>query len=256
MDMQYSSKFSSRDYTQKITSSGTVPNKYTDFLVTELVKFCQQTNFSKRNVKLLDYGCGPTPIFSAALSSISKEITLAEYEECHRDYLEKWLRKSDDSCDWSSNMKRVAGLYGGMEWELFEEELREKITGVVSCDITKEELIAEGREGPYEIVLSSLCLENPSLNVPEYRELMKKMVSLVKENGYFLLLSAIRENSDVGFYQVNNHILRNLALKRMDVVEALQYCGLQILKEETLILQPSMQCNTEKMIFFIAQKLQ
>ena len=127
---------------------------------------------------------------------------------------------------------------------------------MVSCDITKEELIVEGREGPYEIVLSSLCLENPSLNVPEYRELMKKMVSLVKENGYFLLLSAIRENSEVVFCQVNNHILRNLALKRMDVVEALQYCGLQILKEETLTLQPSKQCNTEKKIFFIAQKLQ
>ena len=77
-------------------------------------------------MKLLDCGCGPTPIFGAALSSISKEITLAEYEECHRDYLEKWLRKGSGSYDWFSNMKRVAGLYGGMEGEVFEEELRKK----------------------------------------------------------------------------------------------------------------------------------
>ena len=57
----------------------------------------------------------------------------------------------------------------------------------------------ECREGPYEIVLSSLCLENPSQNVPELQRTheRKKTVSLVKGNGYFLLLLSIRENSEV-----------------------------------------------------------
>ena len=205
---------------------------------------------------MLDYGCGPSPVFSAAFSPISKQITLAEYEECHRDFLEKWIRKDPSRHDCSHYMKHRAGLYGGStRGEQFEEEYRYKVSGPVSGDVTKEQFIEEGHEGHYDIVFSSLCLENPCQNLVEYRECMKKLVSLVKENGYFIISTAIRENSEVGFFIINNVTMYNLTLKSCDVVEAIKNCGLQLLKEDSLDFSPSKNSNVEKLKLFIAQKL-
>ena len=91
------------------------------------------------DLKIPNYGCGPSPVSSAAFSPISNQITLAEDEECHRDFLEKWIRKDPSRHDCSHYMKHRAGLYSGStRGEQFEEEYCHKVSGPVSGDVTKE----------------------------------------------------------------------------------------------------------------------
>ena len=53
---------------------------------------------------------------------------------------------------------------------------------------------------------------------------------------------------------IKNTTLPYLSLKITDVVEALQYSGLQILKEEHVTLEPSKSHNVDNMTLFITRK--
>ncbi len=61
---------------------------------------------------------------------------------------------------------------------------------------------------------------------------MKKLVSLIETDGYFLLMSTIREKSDIGYYTVNNVRHCDLAVKRNNVLKSAKEWGLQIIREE------------------------
>ena len=180
MERKFSSKFSPEEYAETSYSNSFSDSSPKWFLIQKIDIFCsEQAKSHRKETKVLDYGCGPAPVLSAALSPLASEITMVAFEEYHRDFLDrdfldKWLKKSPDSYNWSSYMQHMADLHGGIEGEELEENLRRKITEVVACDITKEKIIAKGHEGPYDIVFNSLCLENPCQNLMEYRESMKK----------------------------------------------------------------------------------
>lgn len=135
-----------------------------------------------------------------------------------------------------------------------EKKLKEKIKGVIQCDITLDQFITKGDEGPYLIVFSSLCIENACENDEEYKIALAKLASLVEKNGYFLLMSTIREKAKVGYYIVNNVRLYNLAVKRNTILKSAEACGLQLLREDNFYEAPSESHNLDYFSFFIFQK--
>ena len=81
-------------------------------------------------------------------------------------------------------------------------------------------LLKKSHKGPYDIVFSSPCLENPCQNLVEYIECMKKLASLVK--GEWILHNIVSKFGYATMY--------NIALKSGDVIEAIQNCSLQMSK--------------------------
>ena len=61
-------------------------------------------------------------------------------------------------------------LEGKSHQESIERQkvLRDRVKAVVACDITKDQFIEEGYEGPYDVVKSLLCLGVPATNKDEY----------------------------------------------------------------------------------------
>ncbi len=213
---EFRDNFDSDFYSSQIYPNRPNPQIYSQFLLRQIIKFCQDKKLSPNSLRVLDYGSGPAPVLAMGFSSIAREIVLAEYEEGHRDYIKKWLSNSPGCHDWSFNVKYIAELEGTPhESELSERAMKEKMAAVVQCDITVDSFISEGYEGPYDIVLSSLCMENACKSIEDYRAAMKKLVSLVNKEGYLFLFSTIRENSEVGFYTVNNKRLYNFAVKEV-----------------------------------------
>ena len=83
----------------------------------------------------------------------------------------------------------------------------------------------------------------------QYNEAMKNLVSLVKPNGYVLIFSTIRENTDVGYYFVKNTKVLDLAWKRNAILEAIQSSGLKLLQEEVIEVPP----QHKQLHFFICK---
>ena len=82
-----------------------------------------------------------------------------------------------------------------------ENEVRRKIKALVPCNILQNQFIAEGYEGAYDIVMFFLCLDGGCMtDTKTYEVGIKRLTSLVKEDGLFLLLSAHTEHSDATFF--------------------------------------------------------
>ena len=258
MDSTSGDSFDSAEFVKRCFPNSIERSSAAQFLLRKLLQFCNRMKFAADSMKLLEYGSGPHPIYALGLSPVANEIVLADYAESHRAFVENWHKKDPNSYDWSFYFQYVAKLLeeGGIQVDAtdLEELLRKKIVTITHCDITKSLCITEGYEGPYDIVFSSLCLDGACKSLDEYKNAMKKLVSLVKQNGYVLLFSTIRENCDIGFYIINDVKLWNIALKRKDVLEACHECGLNVLEEEAFCRPPNPNSNADNFTFFAFQK--
>ncbi len=207
------------------------------------------------SLKLLDYGCGPTISDKISAAPKVSEIVLAEYTEPNRAYVQKWLDKDSAAFDWSPSFKHVVQtLEGGTEEEAESrrDEVRRKVKAVVSCDITKDQFIAKGYEGPYNIIQCSLCLESAYRDLDSYRGGIRKLASLLNKGGSLLLYSTLRENSEEGFYTVNGKKVPDLALKKDFILRALKDNGFTVVYTEQFEVTPSELSNTEAFVFINA----
>ncbi len=166
---------------------------------------CLNEFFSKIDscdLTILDYACGPSILFEVSASSKASEIVLADYNKLNIGFLKNWL-KDPTINDWSPYFKHVVeNLEGrsGEEAAKREQELGKKVKAVVACDLTKSQIIDEGYEGPYDIVINFMCLNNVATNAEEYQVCLNKVTSLVKTNGNFLFTDVTAEKSHGGTY--------------------------------------------------------
>lgn len=145
-------------------------------------------------LKVLDYGCGPVPIYLSSAPPVATEIVFAEYEKRNRDVLETWLNKDPTAPDYTPIFKYVVQELEGQQGEELvakrQDDLRHLVKGVVHCDITKDPPIAMGYEGPYDVIFSSLCLNVAAINIKEYSDNMRRLTTLLKPGG-MLIINAI-----------------------------------------------------------------
>ena len=73
------------------------------------------------------------------------------------------------------------------------------VKDVVPCDITRDQFIQEGYEGLYDIVTSSVCIEDATCSKTEAvcEQAVCKLAKLTKPGG-ILLLHSTESSSDSG----------------------------------------------------------
>ena len=80
-------------------------------------------------MNVLDYGCGPHPIYASILSSVAKDIVMAEIDESNCQLLEDWLTETPGSYDWSFYFQYIRDQRkekNGLGAEVKEEDVRKK----------------------------------------------------------------------------------------------------------------------------------
>ena len=211
--------------------------------------FVQKHSISKGEpMKVLDYGCGPALAYDISAAGANAEIVLAEYGERCRNALQDWLNRSPSAWDWTPYMKHVVcDLEGKDEHEIErrEESLQKAIKAIVSCDITQDPPIAKGYEGPYDVVMSMLCIENGCLTRQEYKAAVKRIATLVERGGNLLLYSSVRnnreENDDTpGYYYVGQKRHIQVALPLQFVQATLKENGFAVMETNNL---PEKECD-------------
>ena len=230
-----------------------------NFLLKCLSKFFTTNLSSVQNnsLKILDYGCGPN--LANVISAMPKaaKITLAEYAEVNREFILKWISKDPLAFDWSPCFQYVVQtLEGRSEEEAIrrQEELRSKVEAVVSCDLTKDQFIAEGYDKPYDIVMSFLCLECCGDTLKDYEQSVRKIASIIEAGGHLLLYSTRREMSNEGYYIVGDKKFNDIPLKKDFVVSTLEKFFEIIDIKEIKASNPAVS-NAEALMFIHCRKI-
>ena len=62
--------------------------------------------------KILDFGCGPTPIISLVVSSYAYSIHMADYLYSNLLELNKWINRKNNAFSWDSSIAKILRMQG------------------------------------------------------------------------------------------------------------------------------------------------
>ena len=186
------------------------------------------------NIRILDYGCGPVVcniISAAGLPEVS-EIVLAEYTERNRQAIQQWLDRDPSAFDWSPYFQYVTKSLEENEQEaIVREDKVRSLIKLAYCDITADTLIERGYEGPYDVVISLLCIEVSCLSIKEYHQRVAKILSLIKDGGVLMLMSTHGSHTgDQRFYCLESVKFSAITLTLDTIKDALTCAGLEIMQ--------------------------
>ncbi|NXW40264.1 NNMT methyltransferase, partial [Nyctiprogne leucopyga] len=193
-----------------------------------------------RGDTLIDVGCGPTIYQLLSACERFQEIIALDYTDRNRQELEKWLKNEAGAFDWRPVVKYVCELEGDREkWAEKEEKLRKKVRQVLKCDVTKANPTDPVSLLPADCVLSTLCLEAASKDLPTFRSALRNISALVKPGGHLVLVTALRDT----YYAFNNQVFSCLRLERKEVEEAVEGAGFELKFSE---VQPCLPGDVRK----------
>ena len=230
----YSQEFDASSYLfVEFSSPGGVDDyKHTmhEFAVKKLHDFFLKKSFSSSTseLKVLDFGCGPVIANVISAARVATEVVLAEYTEEGRSAVQMWLKKDPNAFDWSPYFKYVVQTLEGGTAEAAEERekrLRSIMKGVVHCDITQATPIEIDYQGPYDVVISCLCISDACKTTDDFLKAVGKLATLVKSKGH-LLLSFVEPNKETNGadfnYKIGDKTYRALAVDRTFIQSALR----------------------------------
>lgn len=147
--------------------------------------------FPDNSLTMLDFGGGPNvfPLIMAA-ENVTRYIH-SDYAKNNRDEVERWKEADPRAFSWKENITRCLKAEGkrGTDEEVASREarMRSVLEAVVPCDVTADNTVADGYEGPYDIVTCSYCLECLFTSTEGISEAIGRISKLVKPGGYFIL---------------------------------------------------------------------
>ena len=169
----------------------------------------QSYSSTPAGLKVLDFGCGPVPIYQCSSPLHASEIVFAEYTEKNRNILQMWIDNDPNAPDFTALFKYVVqDLEGKGEEEVVkrQDDLRRLVKGVIPCDALHDPpLLVPGYEGPYDIIFSSLCLTAACTTHEEYSQAIGRLTKYLKPGGK-LILQGLRpkEDSEYLYYYVGS----------------------------------------------------
>ena len=211
-------------------------------------------------LKMLDLGCGPVIAYAISAVEYTSEIIMAEYTELNRQEITKWINKDPDAHDWSPFLEHVIREVegkGNEQISIREDKLR-KVMKVVPCDVTKDPMLSSEYVKEYDVVHAFFVLEPACLNQEEYVSALKRIWSLVKPGGAFLLCSVQRkysERQENAVFEVGGENMFNLRISVEFVESSLQSAGFRPDKKISIEYYNEKDDDPKKSTLFISYKL-
>ena len=79
---------------------------------------------------------------------------------------------------------------------------------------------------PFDVVITTLCLEEPSKDYASFKTNIKRLVGALKCGGHFFIATMV----EMSHYSVQNQLIKTLPVTEEQVKEALSNAGLEIIK--------------------------
>jgi len=201
-----------------------------EFFLGQLTKFWTEV-VKDSATRMLEYGAGPTISRFITPSKHVESIIAAEYLPANRQAIENWINQAPGAFNWRPMFDYVVEKLEGMspaEVEKREAEVRNKIKGVIHCDIKAPnhlELpsdISANYGPPFDVIATNLCLEAVVDTQQEYNDQVAFLSGMLRPGGYLMMHGVLEQT----FYTVNEKLYTFYLTKEM-VVESMKAAGLK-----------------------------
>ncbi|XP_076028534.1 nicotinamide N-methyltransferase-like isoform X1 [Oratosquilla oratoria] len=215
-----------------------------------------------RQRRLLEFGSGPVPIYVAAASVYTSSITMSDVLDSNRQELQNWLAGAEAALEWTPFLEYLAELEGHRSGLAVEERTRKAVQMVVPCDGAAARPLQPGgtTELPgalrppatqlYDVIMSTLCLEFASSTLEDFREMLRRLLELVRPGGCLVLAGALGNT----YYQLGRSRYPSVRLSPEDLKAALKdllILDFRVLKRQTSKEKPA---DHDAVFFLVAQK--
>ncbi len=175
-------KFNSKKYLEDYYSE----ISYADSCI---LRFLHDTYLSIQKGTMLEIGGGPTIYQLLAASARVDGILFAEFLKENRDEVLKFKNNDAEAFNWDAWIAYQLFLENKeltlKNREEMKKRIRDKIKGIIPCDLNKEAPI-EPKE-KFEIVSVNFCPESITDKEEKFREYMKKCMAYTKAGGLFVM---------------------------------------------------------------------
>ena len=181
---------------------------------------------SSTSLKVLEFGAGPVIVYVISASLYASEIVLSEYLDTNRKVLQMWLDRDPNAPNWSPFFEYVVQELEGKSKEKAakrEEESRQVIKAVIPCDIHKDPPVEPAYCGPYDVIVTSFCLESACNSLEEYSGAVPKLAKLLKPEGKLVI--TVEGPGDTFFYVVGEKKFFALSIREEALTTILQQNG-------------------------------
>lgn len=141
----------------------------------------------------LDLGCGPMVQFPLLLANGHVDsLVVAHFLDQTRSLLQTWLRDDRDNALNLNGMLSATAQLTGKTPAQMKEQLRGRVSDVVSCDLFNREkgkFLPEkhDREGAYDVIVTSMLLEAVIQDLDTYARVIKRVHGLLRRQGHLLM---------------------------------------------------------------------
>jgi hypothetical protein len=202
---------------------------------------CFQAIEPRPNGAILDFGSGPSIVNATLAREQFGRILMAEFDPGSREEVKKWLQKDPDTLNWAEIARQALRDADLSIAPGFEEDLRQKMVGIVSCNarscpvIPNEELEEVGFkltsssattpvEHLFDAIVSTLCLEVACRDKEEFADAIGKLRDLLLPDGYFVLAA----DYGIGSYNYSGSPVDAVPLTQWMIRKILTKSGFEI----------------------------
>lgn len=174
--------------------------------------------------QVLDFGGGPTLYNLIAAAGRADHLHFSDYLDTNRWEVQKWLNEESGAFDWGETICAVLELEGGDSSEQGVAErgaaIRQKVECILACDAHLEAPLGQ-IDWQYDVLVTSLCIEAAARTYDEWRQCIRKVMSLLKPGGR-LIMTAVK---DATAYSVGNQVFPVVRILEADIINALVDVG-------------------------------
>ena len=266
LEKDYHSKFCPETFLQMFYAApgGNPDEKGFDiFLLDKYHSFSSKYHhhWDSSSAKILEFGGGPVICHLISVVPYVKEVVFAAHTEKECQAVQKWRGAEEGSFDWSLFFKYVVQSLEGKTDDVAackarENLLRNRLTSIVACDITKENPLESGiHNDEFDIIQTSFCLETACQSYEEFKSGIKKLAFMLKKGGFMVVFTVEGQS----FYTFGQRKWYSLCLTDVQVREALEEGGLEVLEMErepapAEVLENPIVCDYKALVYSVAKK--
>ncbi|XP_078497495.1 nicotinamide N-methyltransferase-like [Lissotriton helveticus] len=186
---------------------------------------------------------------------VFKEIFVVDIFDVSLQEVRKWQEKDPGAIDLSSAAKTLCEHEGQREGGIKkEDELRRKITQIVTCDITAKEPLSPKVLPLVDCLFLVHCLESVCPNKEEYRSALKNLSTLLKSGGNLLMIVWLK----CTFFMIGSHRVPSLGIDEELMKKMLPETGF-VIEELTVVHRHEKhlysRTDAEGAIYIVAKKV-
>lgn len=250
----YHDKFKAQDYAEDYYHEVDGEMK---FFMTEYFKYISKELTKKDSShQLLDFGCGPVPIYAGIPSAASfpTTITMSDLVENNRDMITRFMNATDTDKLWEPHFKYMEKTFSDKRSTDIVRDLRASFKEVVYGNLHNT-IPIPGKENYFDVIMTNMCLEFASIDVNHMKKDIKNLSNILKPGGVLIVGGAL----GIKLYSVKGENFPGVFLTRDTIKEMFKDpdMGMQllVLKKGNVECTGGEDTSHDGVYFLVAQKM-